>query len=124
VPMRDSSTDPNPVSSPISRTAVVGNDSPGSTLPFGSDQSSYRDRCATAQWGTPSCIRYSTAPAAGTTRTFEEDFALLADLALLIGLGTPRVRRPSAPGGRRSRPSPPAMASAARWRPAAGGNSA
>ncbi len=38
----------NPVSSSTSRAAVTGGTSPGSALPLGSDQSSYRGRCTSA----------------------------------------------------------------------------
>src|SRR5258708_2093973 len=53
-----------PPSSPTSRHAVTGNVSPGSTLPLGSDQSSYLARC-TSRISAPSGPgRQATAPAA------------------------------------------------------------
>src|ERR1700722_19860669 len=54
-----------PPSSSTSRTAGTGSSSPGSVLPLGSDQSSYRVRCTSRISGSPSGPgRQATAPAA------------------------------------------------------------
>src|ERR1700722_10074834 len=54
-----------PPSSSTSRTAVTGSSSPGSVLPLGSDQSSYRVRCTSRISGSPSGPgRQATPPAA------------------------------------------------------------
>src|SRR5690625_385176 len=56
----------NAVSSRISRTAVCARVSPGSTLPFGMDQSLNFGRCTIAVYGTSSNIWTTTPPAVRT----------------------------------------------------------
>src|SRR5690348_12557759 len=87
---RPASTD-SPVSSVTSRTAAVSRSSPGSSLPLGSDQSSYFGRCTTAVSMPPSPAgRHSAPPAAAMTSSAGLLTGPFHQLALVVALAAER----------------------------------
>ena len=96
-----------PVSSRTSRKAASSKVSPGSSLPFGNDQSSCRGRCTTTISSRSACRRTTNPPAAWTTSVGEGSSAVIVRRATSSHVTVaPRGIRgnPGRPGPRREDP--------------------